>query len=138
MANRVTGTEVKEIINTSLSAAAVEPFITPANLIVTGKCSSSGYSAAELKEIERWLAAHFVAVRDPTLSSVIKQQAGKVSQEYLVGKSNVASALESTPYGQQALAMDYQGGLAGVGGGRVATLRMFGLTNEEFDEEDDA
>lgn len=137
MANRVTGTEVKEIINTSLSAAAVEPFITPANLIVTGKCSST-YSAAELKEIERWLAAHFVAIRDPSLSAVIRQQAGKVSQEYLLSRSNITSALETTPYGQQALAMDYQGTLAGVGGGRTATLRMFGAGNEEFDEEEDA
>ncbi len=131
---RVTGTEVKEIINTSLTALQVEPFITAANLIVTAKCSTT-YSAAELKEIERWLSAHLVSVRDPSRSAVVEQQAGKASQKYQVSKSRVVGALDATPYGQQAMAMDYAGTLAGLGSSGTYSLKMFGVTNDEFDED---
>lgn len=135
MANRVTGTEVKEIINTSLSAAEVEPFIPGANAVVTGKCAANGsYSATELKEIERWLASHFVSVRDPSRSAVKSQSAGKVSITYslISGRAGLAA----TPYGQQVLFLDYQNTLASLGTSRVdAKVRAFGTQHEDFEEE---
>jgi hypothetical protein len=127
MANRVTGSEVKEVINTSLLAAAVEPFILGANAIITGRCSA--YSAAEQKELERWLTAHFVSIRDPGRSAVVEQNAGQPSQKYaLVG------GLSATPYGCQVLILDYKGKLTDLGSGK-ANASMFGLgtTNSDFD-----
>lgn len=126
MANRVTGTEVKEIINTSLSASAVEPFILAANAIVTGMCSA--YSTAEQKEMERWLTAHFVSIRDPSKSAVVEQNAGAPSQKYaLIGKG-----LAATPYGSQVLILDYKGKLGGLGKTSVSIMGL-GTSNADFD-----
>ena len=80
MANRVTGSEVKEIFQTTLTASEVEVFITPANQLVTEKLAASGLSDDRLKEIERWLAAHLLAVRDPRKR---RQQIGDRERERL-------------------------------------------------------
>jgi hypothetical protein len=131
MANRVTGDEVKEVINTSLTSIQVAPMITAANLLVTAKCV--GYSADELKEIERWLSAHFVSVRDPSKSALVSKTVGEASETYQVSRgSNVSFALETSPYGQQALILDYLGCLASLGRQKVI-LRGFGATHEEFE-----
>lgn len=131
--NRVLAYEVKAIISTTLTEDEVEPFIDAANIIITGKCSST-YTSAELKELERWLAAHFVAIRTPDNASVRSKKAGKVEVQYFGAQGG--SGLYATPYGQQLLALDYNSTLAGLAGGRVATLRMFGLTNDEFASDD--
>lgn len=105
MANRVTVSEVKEIINTSLTDTQISAMITVANLLVTrhvGTCAN----AAEKKEIERWLAAHFVAVRDPREEELEVDDVVAVFQRGTSGKG-----LESTDYGQNALAIDCSGGL---------------------------
>ena len=130
MADRVTGTEVKEIIKTRLTASEIAPMITAANLLVTAKCSSAGYSTVELKEIERWLSAHFVAVRDPS-GSISEKKIGEASEKYQRGsKAQSKEALEGTPYGQQALILDYKGSLTDLGR-RQASIRAFGATNKE-------
>lgn len=126
MANRVTGSEVKEVINTSLSTAAVEPFILAANAIVTGMCSA--YSTVEQKELERWLTAHLVSIRDPSKSAVIEQDAGKPSQKYAL----VGNGLRATPYGCQVLILDYKGKLAGLGKAAVG-IQSYGTSNADFD-----
>ena len=133
MANRVTGSEVKEIISTTLSAEALAPFITAANLLVTAKAGSSAYSTAELKELERWLSAHFVSIRDPSKSAVVEKQVGESRERYAVMKSSgVKRSLETTPYGQQVLILDYLGCFADIGA-RTASLTSVGATNEDFD-----
>ena len=130
MANRVTGSEVKEIINTSLTSEQVEPFITTANMIITGKCASV-YSASEMIELEKWLAAHFVSIRDPSRSAVTRQKAGPAEQEYSV-VSNNAQWLQVTPYGQQVMIMDYNNTLASLGTRSSMVFRVFGASNEDF------
>lgn len=134
MANRVTGDEVKEIINTTLTSAQLAPFITAANLLVTKKCSAAGYSTDELKEIERWLAAHFASVRDPSSSALVSKTIGEASETYQVGKgsSSVSFSLETTRYGAQALLLAYAGCLNSLGRQKVV-LRGFGADHEEFD-----
>ncbi len=52
MAARVSDTEVKEIIDTTVTTTA---FITAANLLVNNVLSDAGHSEELLKEIERWL-----------------------------------------------------------------------------------
>lgn len=133
MANRVNGTDVKAIINTSLSSSDVEPFITSANMIVTAKCADL-YSAAELVELEKWLSAHFVSIRDPSRSAVVSQTAGKTSQQYgLVGAG--AQGLQATPYGQQVMILDYNSALSSLGTRNKAVFRVFGASNSDFDSE---
>lgn len=99
---RVTGSEVLEIIDTVLIAAEITPFIAVATLIVDDVLSGAGYSVALEKEIERWLTAHFVAVRDPRVS---QESFGGGSQRFH-GESGMG--FEHTPYGQQVLALDYK------------------------------
>ena len=83
---RVSGSEVQDIIDTDLET--LTPFITVASQLVDG---ISGLGAATLKEIERWLSAHFVAIRDPRIMS---EKAGDASANYH-GKS--AMGLDATP-----------------------------------------
>ena len=110
MANRVTGAEVKEIfLYTVLSDAEMEAFITPANLIVTEHLGESDLSDAYLKEIERWLSAHFAAVYDKRRSA---EKLGDASDTF-DGKTGLG--LDYTSYGQQVKILDPTGTLAGIG-----------------------
>jgi hypothetical protein len=114
MANRVTGSEVKEIIKTSLTDSEVEPFITSANQLVTEKLADSDHSDARLKEIERWLSAHFVAIRDPRMRS---QSVGEARDQYHV--PTLGKGLDSTVYGLQVKLLDTTGTLYNLGGVKV-------------------
>ena len=106
--NRVTSAEVLMIMDTSLTD--VNAFIIPANLIVTDKLTGKGLSEAQLKEIERWLSAHFATIKSPTLS---EDKIGSSTQKYNVGY--LGKGLEATPYGQQVKLLDPTGTLAGIG-----------------------
>ena len=93
------------------TATEMEPFITVANQLVTEFCTgtagpATAYTTARLAEIERWLAAHFYAIRDPRVAS---EAAGPVSASY---QSQVGLGLDLTHYGQQAKLLDTNGGLA--------------------------
>jgi len=111
MANRVTGTEVKTIITTVKTADQVESFITPANLLVSDALSGSGFSAARLAEIEKWLSAHFVAIDDSS-ARVTEKEVGEASEKY-EGRTDMG--LKFTRYGQQAMMLDTSGALANLG-----------------------
>ncbi len=108
MANRVSGQEVKDIMDTVLSADDMAEFITVGNLMTTEICGGEGYSDELMKEIERWLSAHFAAIRDPR---VMKEKIGDAEATYH-GKSDMG--LAHTPYGQQAMQIDFHGKLAAV------------------------
>jgi len=120
--SRVTGANVKEIINTSLSASEVAPFVTSANLIVTERLGGQGVSAAILKEIERWLAAHLVAIRSQ--DSVSKAE--KTGDASITRHGETKMGLDFTPYGQQAKLLDPTGRLesAGKGVAKVETIKI--------------
>lgn len=103
---------VKEIIDTDLTNEQVAPFLAAANTMVTDLLLSESYSTTTLKEIERWLAAHFVAVRDP---QVISEKTDYAQATY-EGKTGMG--LNSTRYGQQAMILDHHGILARVAAGK--------------------
>ena len=116
MANRVTDSEVKEIINTEIDTS---PFITPANILVN-KIDGNGISDSDhLKEIERWLAAHFVAVRDNRAGGQSQHEVGDASEDYLKSTQVLTKSLGSTYYGQQVLALDTTGTLVSLGKSRA-------------------
>lgn len=109
MAYRVRNEEVKAIIDTSLED--VTPFIAGANALVDQVLGTdTDLSTAQLKEIERWLAAHFVAIRDPQARS---EKIGEASISYQVGIAG--EGLKATSWGQQVLALDTSGKFLAVG-----------------------
>lgn len=104
---RVSPDEVLEIVGESKKFGQnIVPFITAANLIVTRSVATSTTpSAEELKEVERWLAAHLLAIADEDLRISSEGAEGlSVSYAQQIGKN-----LDGTVYGQQAMLMDPTG-----------------------------
>jgi len=115
---RVTAAEVDAILERDSSVVSdLTPFITAAYLVVENNLtdSSVGHDDDTLKEIERWLAAHFAAIKD---MRVAREQAGPVSEakQYKVGLN-----LQVTVYGQQAILLDNSGTLAQLSEGTAST-----------------
>lgn len=106
---RCTGVEVLEILETALTENEIAPFITASNVTVTAILGGGSLSSAQLKEIERWLAAHFAAIRDPRISEEKTEEAGAKYH----GKSDMG--LDHTPYGQQVKILDTTGAMANLG-----------------------
>jgi len=131
MANRVTGAEVKEIINTVLTGDEVTPFITAANAVVTGKCANY-YTEAELKEIERWFSAHLVSIRDPSRSAVTEQGIDGGPKQRFALMPNYRIGLATTPYGSQVLLLDYGNKLSDLGLRRLIKFTSVGSPNKDF------
>jgi hypothetical protein len=121
MATRATEAEVKEIIDTELTADEVAPFLKAANIFITEVLSGEGYGDDLMKSIEMWLAAHFVAVRDPRAS---KEKLGDADVTY---DGKTALGLDGTRYGQQAMLLDYHGKLAAISSAKgQAEMRVIG------------
>lgn len=98
---RVTTSEVLEIMDTTLTETQLTPYVISANVFVTETLSGTSLSDDMLKEIERWLAAHFAAMTKERQSK--KEEAGGASIEWGV---KFGSELEATTYGQIALSLD--------------------------------
>jgi len=117
---RVTDDEVKEIIETSITTT---PFITVANLIVTERLANEGLGDSLLKEIERWLAAHLVAIRDQ------RPQNERIGDANITYQGRSGLGLDATQYGQQVKILDTSGKLANLGK-RVARIEMIDFSTE--------
>ena len=110
MANRVETDEVKEIIETEVED--VTSFITTANILITKLLSDSDLEESHLAEIEKYLAAHFVAIRDPR---AISEAIGDAKVTYSAGANTYsnsmkeASGLNETTYGKQVMLLDTTG-----------------------------
>jgi len=113
MAVRTTGTLVKEIIETTLTTTQIDPYILGANAMVTDVLGTSTIPETTLAEIERWITAHLVCVTKERQAK--KEGAGGASIEYA---GDFGSGLQSTSYGQTAIALDYTGALAQIANGR--------------------
>lgn len=124
---RVTDEEVREIIDIDSTITDLTPYITIANIVVNKNCVDSSLDDAQLKEIERWLAAHFVCIRDPRSAS---EKAGSVAISY---QYKLGLGLQSSQYGQQAIMLDSSGALARLNKGKKPTKIQFvggGLSDE--------
>lgn len=106
---RVTDSEVKEIIVTTTDTS---PFITTATLIVDEELLGQGYSAARLKQIELYLAAHYTALTVER-GGISKQEVGDGSESYQKISSRF-NGLSTTRFGQQAIMLDSSGILGGL------------------------
>lgn len=119
---RVTDAEVEAIIEYD-DSIDLTPFILVANIMVTDNCADDDdYDADLLKEIERWLSAHFYHIRDQHVAS---EKAGTVAVTY---QYKVDLALNVTTYGQQAMLLDFNGHLAQLNkrivDGEAATIQF--------------
>jgi len=111
---RTTPTLLAEIIEVD-TTINLNPFIVPANALVTRVCSvakktdgTDYYTEGDLTLIESWLAAHFYCMRDTRVAS---ESAGPVSASY---QHQVGLILKASMYGQQAMLLDTFGGLAAL------------------------
>lgn len=107
---RVSEPEVRDVIDDS-SDISIAPFIATATVLTdyVDRCDTADIlKDAQLKEIERWLAAHYYAIRDAQYRS---KATGRAEAEYQVGKSGEGS-LDSNDWGRQALMLDVTGCLA--------------------------
>ena len=105
---RVTEAQVRQIIDTDADFS-LTPFIDTANALtdyVSSKDTNSELTAALLVQIEKWLAAHFYAIRDPQPQEERTEEASAVHQ----GKTELG--LDLTHWGQQAKRLDVTGTLA--------------------------
>lgn len=115
--SRASVSDVQEILDTDLTSVQITACLTIANLMTTNICAAStnpALGADELKEIERWLAAHFAAIRDPV---ALRAKIGDSEQWSFPASVTTAwgTGLRLTPYGQQAIAADRSGLLGRAG-----------------------
>lgn len=108
MAVRVDDVEVEAIISVE-SYVDTDAYIITANVMVDEYLTDAGHSASLLTEIEKWLAAHFIAVRQGTLRA---EKFGDAKDDYAI---DVGKGLDATPYGQQVKVLDSSGLLANAG-----------------------
>lgn len=107
---RVTGEEVKEIINTSLTEDECDPFISSANVIVNNRLNGTSATSTDKYHVELWLSAHLIYIREPGRKS---EEIGDAKDEYHL--PGVGKGLEATPYGQQVLLLDPTGEMQNLG-----------------------
>lgn len=111
---RTTRAQVEGIIEVDATIIpnddAMAPFIAVANELVTEACVTNGPSTAytndRLELIERWLTAHLYTHRDPR---AVTEKAGSVGAGY---QSKVGLGFDTSHYGQTAMRLDTNGGLA--------------------------
>lgn len=116
---RINGGEVKEIFDTDLTPAELNPFVITAGVVVDTHLASKGLSADILVEIEKYLAAHFATLLDP------RAKTEKVGNEYSVTyQGETGMRFEATHYGQMALVLDSSNTLASLGQKR-ASMTIF-------------
>jgi hypothetical protein len=114
---RVFQPDVEKIIDV-VDGIDFSPFITAASLLVDRLLVGTGLSDAELKELERWLAAHFLAIRDPR----VRQRSIGDSKETYAISGGYKGGLDATPYGQQAMVLDWTGTLMNTVGKKAVIL----------------
>lgn len=108
MSYRITQADVEAIIDFDPSIADFTPFIAAAEELVTELCVPAGYTPTRLAIIETWLAAHFLAIRDPRYISE------SIGQASISTGMTLAQNLALTPYGQQSQLLDTNGSLAWI------------------------
>ncbi len=109
MANRVSAADVKVIIKTTLADTDITKFITDANVFVNVYLSNKINDNELLAEIEKYTAAHFIAI------TIERQTTTEKIGELTLQFNDINEiGLKSTTYGQMACNLDYTGTLADI------------------------
>jgi len=119
---------VREVINTSLTDDEIDGLISASVAMINTALVGCAISNETMAEIQRWLAAHFVAIKGSmssvgsTASGVIEEKLGDARVKYSdASKTSYTtttsmSNLKSTMWGQTAISFDPTGRLASLGG----------------------
>lgn len=108
--SRATEADIRTVIETDADISLV-PFISAAGSLVdyvSAQDTGSVLSAAQLRDVETWLAAHFYAIRDQ------QYQAKSTDGASATFQGTTGRALDSTFWGQQAMLLDVTGCLSGL------------------------
>lgn len=119
MAVRVDTDDIKEIMTiVTLTDDEIDRFIATANLIIEKNLNTGAYdyTTAELDDIERYLSAHFCALKEP------RTVAEKVDVLSVTFQGKTGMALNATHYGQTAQMLDRHGVLQSIGAKQLATI----------------
>lgn len=116
MAARVTDEEVQAIMDDYPDD--LTPFIELATLLVDEELASTDLSTDRLKQIEKWLSAHFAATKTPLTT----QESVKISVAYQ--RSSPGKGLYATQYGQQAVVLDTTGTLKRIAEGGAPEVEI--------------
>ena len=113
---RISDPEVKAIIETD--ETDLSPYIAAASAVVDKHLVNHGASDDALREVERWLAAHFLAAKE---QQAAQESYGNSSATY---QGQTGMGLDGTQYGQRAKLIDPTGRLdrAGVVSAEVGLL----------------
>lgn len=107
---RVTAAQVQELAGSFLDLGDIAPHVTSAHAAVNVHLGAAGLGEDLLAQIELWLAAHLVAVRDPELR-ISSRKSGDLSTGYAQANG---TGLDSTMFGQQVRLLDPTGKMAEV------------------------
>lgn len=142
---RTTTTAVQTLLGADYDTASspdLTPFVDTATAVVDDIEECDGdrdnvLSDARLELIERWLAAHFYALRDQPYQSKSTSAGGSAASATFQGRTGMY--YEASKYGQAAVRLDKSGCLAAEAGAerRVAGITWLGKTEaQEIDWED--
>lgn len=105
---------VREVITTLLSDPEIEGAISSAIALYDKYLSGSGSTEVDELEIKRYIAAHFVSLRDPT-TRTDREELGDAKVEFSkIGHSPSYTGLMSTRWGQMAIGFDSSNILKGI------------------------
>ena len=106
---RVTAANVQEVIETALTEAEINACINTAHLLIGAKTRMLTELGSDLlAQIELWLSAHFVSVREPRIAQET------IDDNTIRYEQSKAGSIADTTYGQVALALDTTLSLAGA------------------------
>lgn len=128
---RVTATEVLEIIDTTLEESEIDVFINTANLLTNSYLGDSSLSEELLTEIEKYLSAHILSVKDQRV------KAEKIDVLSFTYTGTFGTGLKNTQYGQMAILLDTTGILGDIaedGGKQKASISMVNYHKPEYDK----
>ncbi len=109
----VTEAEVKALIGQAADTIDMTPHIDAARIIVDEDLASAGHSDNRLRQILRFLAAHFATLAIER-GGLTRYEVGESVESYKPG-SDLDRGLSSTRWGQQAIALDTAGILSKIG-----------------------
>lgn len=127
MSRPVSASDIELIIETAILPADLDKFANMAHVEVVNRIAAGALAEEELVEIERFLAAHLVAMRDP------RKQTQHVAQATTTYEGRTGMGLDFTRYGQQVKLLDRTGAFAAADhaakGGITAEIEVYNVVN---------